>query len=508
GLGGNDTLEGGSGDDSFFGGAGNDIVRGGAGTDIVNIAASSANISVSAVSGGLLILGEGSDTVFSDVEQFVFTNGTLSYAQVAALADGTAPDEPPAPDEPTPPPAVDAIDFDAVTLTSYANQDRDPNDFTTDGTLLSMDGNTWKKLVVDYDVTDDTILTFSMRTDGAGEIHGIGFDTNNSIARSQLLQLDGTQNWGVRDVDYTGNGDWQTFEVSLGDYVSGNIEYLTFVNDNDASSAGFTEFANVSLSEAGQPVADPVTPPEDDGGSSGPGFDFSGATITGYAGQDKAPDAFSTTSDSLRLSGNVWKKAEFDYEVTADTLLTFSFRSEGTAEIQAIGFDTDNRGSSRQMFNLMGTESYGINDFDYTGNGDWQEFTISLGDYVRGDIDYLTFVNDDDRRGGGVGEFANVTLSEGPAQGGDDGHSHGAGCCCGCNDGLADGHYHGDGHDHSHEGHGRLATADHIEAVFIDQLENGVGSDLPTGDLSPGQVPGMDLPIWNSFDITPMPAIL
>ncbi|MGB3723354.1 MAG: M10 family metallopeptidase, partial [Pacificimonas sp.] len=111
GLGGNDRLEGGAGNDNFWGGAGNDIVRGGAGYDIVTINASSATITVGEVSGGLTILGEGLDTVYNDVESFVFTDRTLSYADVVALGGGTAPRPDPTPDPDPAPTGV--IDFGA-----------------------------------------------------------------------------------------------------------------------------------------------------------------------------------------------------------------------------------------------------------------------------------------------------------------------------------------------------------------------------------------------------------
>jgi Ca2+-binding RTX toxin-like protein len=95
GGGGDDTLEGGAGADTLEGGAGDDVLRGGTGQDRALFALASTAYAVADLGGALELSGEGTDRVEGDVETFVFADGTLSRAEVAALA-GSVPA--PAPD--------------------------------------------------------------------------------------------------------------------------------------------------------------------------------------------------------------------------------------------------------------------------------------------------------------------------------------------------------------------------------------------------------------------------
>ncbi|MBV7255727.1 M10 family metallopeptidase C-terminal domain-containing protein [Pacificimonas sp. WHA3] len=491
GLGGDDTLEGGSGNDVFHGGLGNDIVRGGSGLDIVKISAASTEVTVQEVTGGVTILGEGLDHVFNDVEQFAFSDKTLSYAEVLTLIAGAPnpdpdPDPDPVPDpDPAPKPDGAIIDFEAADISSYSNQDRSPDAFAVDGDQLTFTGNSWKKLAIDYNIDADTMLTFSFRSSQLGEIHGIGFDTDNRHSSTQYFNLFGEAGWGIRDFEYTGNGEWQTFTIRLGDYVDGDISYLTFINDDDDAGNGLgrSEFANVSIYQDGQvPDPDPTPDPDPDPNPVAPPLDFSALQVTSYSNQDRAPDAFTVSGNTISLDGNSWKKVETDYSVTADTILTFSFRALKEGEIQGVGFDTDNQHASTQYFNLFGESGYGISDFKYTGNGEWQTFTIRLGDYVQGDISYLTFINDDDNAGNGLGasEIRDVRIFEEGANGSEEGdvfdhrgHDHGPcghdGCGDHCNHDHDDneGGNHG---DHDHDGvPGIDADIQPLNAVFADK---------------------------------------
>ena len=98
---GNDLLIGGAGDDQLWGGgdtgndtliggAGNDTLFGGGGVDEAVFSFASTDVSVSIVTGGALIMttAQGVDRVEADVENFRFSDATLTYAQVAARAAG------------------------------------------------------------------------------------------------------------------------------------------------------------------------------------------------------------------------------------------------------------------------------------------------------------------------------------------------------------------------------------------------------------------------------------
>lgn len=89
-LGGGDgaaLLFGGAGDDTLNGGAANDTLNGGSGTDTALFSDASTNIAVIDATGGLQVTSaDGTDFVASDVESFRFSDTTMTFAQVAALA--------------------------------------------------------------------------------------------------------------------------------------------------------------------------------------------------------------------------------------------------------------------------------------------------------------------------------------------------------------------------------------------------------------------------------------
>uniref|UniRef100_UPI0019147E92 hypothetical protein n=1 Tax=Nodularia spumigena TaxID=70799 RepID=UPI0019147E92 len=131
------------------------------------------------------------------------------------------------------------------------------NEFTisADKTELGLSGNTWKKLDIgSYNITNNTILEFEFQSSKRGEIHGIGFDTDNDVINNpqNLFQLSGTQNWGLDDFkNYSTGSGWQSYGIKVGDYFTGNFNYLTFANDHDVASPDSNgQFRNIQLYEA------------------------------------------------------------------------------------------------------------------------------------------------------------------------------------------------------------------------------------------------------------------
>ncbi len=88
---GDDTLYGETGADTLSGGQGNDSLRGGEGVDTAEFDVASTALEVAADAFNLFITSaEGVDTVHNTTEQLQFTDQTLTYAQVAALARAPA----------------------------------------------------------------------------------------------------------------------------------------------------------------------------------------------------------------------------------------------------------------------------------------------------------------------------------------------------------------------------------------------------------------------------------
>ncbi|MEW7292444.1 glycosyl hydrolase [Aquimarina sp. 2304DJ70-9] len=145
----------------------------------------------------------------------------------------------------------DCINFNQVGTSSFSNQDTAANITIQDaGFTAALTDNTWRRTNTKYTITANTVLEFEFQSTSQGEIHGIGFDSNESLSSSQIFQLYGTQNWGNRDFDYTAGG-YVSFSIPVGDYYTGNEMYLVLVNDFDSGSGNTSSFRNVRIFESG-----------------------------------------------------------------------------------------------------------------------------------------------------------------------------------------------------------------------------------------------------------------
>ncbi|MGB7059007.1 MAG: hypothetical protein WBD58_14985, partial [Geitlerinemataceae cyanobacterium] len=118
-------------------------------------------------------------------------------------------------------------------ISSYGNQDRDPQlTISPDLTQVDLGGNSWKKLALEngYNITENTILEFDFQSNSEGETHGIGFDTDNNISGSNVnrFQLFGTQRSGLQNFsNYDPSQGWQSYQIQVGDFFTGEFNYLT-----------------------------------------------------------------------------------------------------------------------------------------------------------------------------------------------------------------------------------------------------------------------------------------
>jgi hypothetical protein len=142
-------------------------------------------------------------------------------------------------------------------------------------------------------------------------------------------------------------------------------------------------------------------------------INFNDYTIQTY---DTAQDAGSADvldgGATLKIYNNAWKKIDYPYTVTADTVLEFDFKASSEVEVQGIGFDDDDSTSSNKTFRVYGTQDWGIGDYSYTGGGSYQHFSIPVGNHFTGSELYLIFSCDDDASGGGEAYFSNVRVYE------------------------------------------------------------------------------------------------
>jgi len=145
-------------------------------------------------------------------------------------------------------------------------------------------------------------------------------------------------------------------------------------------------------------------------------IDFATATTSSFppTGQDIDSDVTVVNSGiGLRLARNTWRATDATYDITATTVLEFTFEGGGTvpAEIQGIGFDADTALSPTQIFQIAGTQAWGnAAGGSYSGTGK-QFFSIPVGTFYTGFGMKLVFVNDHDARpSDSSGTFSDVRV--------------------------------------------------------------------------------------------------
>ena len=143
----------------------------------------------------------------------------------------------------------DVLIFKGSDFTSYnGTQDKTGGvSVNGNGTELSFSGNTWKKMALDYTVTDDTFITFDYKSTIQGEIQGFALETDDNFKTGdKTLQLYGVDGGGTymdkESFSYNGSGDWQSFTIKASDYFSGSYTHLAFINDHDNGAQNGNSF--------------------------------------------------------------------------------------------------------------------------------------------------------------------------------------------------------------------------------------------------------------------------
>jgi hypothetical protein len=142
----------------------------------------------------------------------------------------------------------DYINFNGYTIQSFdSSQDHGSAVVAAGGNELRIKDNAWKAISFPYTITVDTFIEFEFMTSKEGEVHGVGFDTDNSISSNRSFKVHGTQNWGISNYDnYSGSG-WKSYSIPVGQFFTGNFTKLIFIADDDYSGNGLGEsrFRNV-----------------------------------------------------------------------------------------------------------------------------------------------------------------------------------------------------------------------------------------------------------------------
>lgn len=152
-------------------------------------------------------------------------------------------------------PACPEIDFSSYSINSYGgSQDGGTSAVQDAGATLFIQNNAWKSISYPYTVTANTVIEFDFRSTIQGEIHGIGFDSDNTISSNLTFKVHGTQNWGITNYDNYSGTAWTTYQIPAGSFYTGSFDRLFFVADHDGgASNGNAYFRNVKIYEGACP---------------------------------------------------------------------------------------------------------------------------------------------------------------------------------------------------------------------------------------------------------------
>ncbi len=222
----------------------------------------------------------------------------------------------------------------------------------------------------------------------------------NNVGSLTLQASTNGSSWTNLWTDSGNNGNqWNNVSVNLNAYVGGNVS-LRFVGVTGNGWSSDIAIDNIEING---------------GGTTTPGcasLDFNNFTINSFSNQDSAGNfSIGAGGDALTLTNNTWKSIDYDYTVTANTVIEFEFSSTSQGEIHGIGFENDNNLTSSRYFKLHGTQNYGVTNFDNYTSGT-RTYVIPVGDSYTGTMDRLVFINDNDEGSGNNSTFSNVRIYE------------------------------------------------------------------------------------------------
>tara|TARA_R110001592_G_scaffold79054_4_gene236777 strand:- start:4137 stop:6521 length:2385 start_codon:yes stop_codon:yes gene_type:complete len=334
----NDELIGSFGDDTLSGNTGNDILSGGEdndtyvfesgdGTDIIIETSGFDTISFGAgiTLGDLTFVQNGNDLEIQSadnitVKDFYAGDADKVVEQIqfddSSIFDLTSllPVLPDAPEGP------DIIDFTGASFASYnGNQDAGGTIHAIESaTGVEIAGNAWKKMALDYDITENTVISFEYKSTIQGEVQGFGLETDNNFTtggNSYQLYGSDTPGFFVRDFSYSEAGEWQSFTIDVGSYQTGHIDWMTFINDHDLGGKdGTSAYRNISLYETDPEIVNYAPVASDDAFVGMLNTDITGNLLDdNYNGSDRDADGdvlnvvagtYATEHGSLIVSEN------------------------------------------------------------------------------------------------------------------------------------------------------------------------------------------------------------
>jgi hypothetical protein len=146
--------------------------------------------------------------------------------------------------------------FDVANLTNYSAQSSSGGATVGGGgSSITLTGNTWRKYPYSYTVTTNTMLEVTIDASNAGEIIGIGMETNDDYSDTvSNIRLGGFQGAGSSFIDvanpYASGEGPVTYVIPVGIHFTGTMNYLTFIGDADSSENFNGTFSDIRIYEA------------------------------------------------------------------------------------------------------------------------------------------------------------------------------------------------------------------------------------------------------------------
>jgi len=293
-----------------------------------------------------------------------------------------------------------------------------------DGSSLHMEGNLYKALPLSVNITENTVLDFDFELEENAEFTAICLDEDLALLPGIRCFMITTPSattglnyiYKVAKVTTVGMG-YQHYRIPVGRYFSGEMNYIAFVQDNDADKLhGSSTFKNISFSEPpGLEIkvnGEKKTLPNQ--------FSYGGnedelSHMVGVSEIDKS---------SGQLLGNTWKALEFPepITVTESTIIVFEFDLQDEVDIHAICLDEDLENdfgdeSIQRCLYLAGrqhiNEKYRV--LERTSLSEKRSYTIKIGAFFTGEMKYLGFVQDNDEEPflAGASSFSNIEIFDG-----------------------------------------------------------------------------------------------
>jgi len=141
-------------------------------------------------------------------------------------------------------------------VSHYTPEDYDPgqvDNATTEiigARQIEITGNGWIMIdLTSVDIAADTRLSLDFSNSVEGEIHGVGFDIDDSVNPDSCFQFAGSQDWGDQNLnDYDPERPTvKHYDIPVGQYYTGTYRYLYLVHDDDANIGAVATFANLRI---------------------------------------------------------------------------------------------------------------------------------------------------------------------------------------------------------------------------------------------------------------------